>query len=185
MVDARRVNPEQPGSPWSMLSLARQAPGAEEVEEDMLRDRFDDALKNAVLARDARAASTMRLIIAALKDRDIAERSKGNHQGIAEDQIFQMLRSMIKQRQESIKLYEQGNRPELAREEAAEIAIIEQFLPRQLDASETAAAIDAAVEETGAKTLRDMGKVMSVLRERFAGAMDFSRASAIVKEKLS
>jgi uncharacterized protein YqeY len=159
--------------------------GTQEVRNDMLRERFENALKNAVLTRDSRTTSTMRLILAALKDRDIAERAKGNHQGITEDQILQMLRSMIKQRQDSIQLYEKGNRTDLASGEAEEISIIEQFLPRQLDAAEMAAAIAAAVEETDAQTLRDMGKVMALLKERFAGGMDFSRAGALVKEKLS
>ena len=136
-------------------------------------------------AHDQRATSTLRLILAALKDRDIAERGKGNPDGLSDEQILGLLQSMIKQRGESIRLYEQGNRPDLAKQEADEIAVIEQFLPAQLDDDATAQAVDAVLAESGAKTLKDMGRVMAMLKERFAGQMDFAKAGALVKQRLS
>lgn len=151
----------------------------------MLRTSLEEGLKEALRARDERATSTIRLILAALKDRDIAERGKGNPTGLSDDAILNLLRAMIKQRQESIRLYEQGQRPELARQEAEEIAVIERFLPPQLDDAAIAAAVDEVVEEAHAKTLKDMGRVMGVLKERYAGRMDFARAGAVVKRRLS
>ena len=151
----------------------------------MLRTRLDEGLKKAMRARDERATSTLRLILAALKDRDIAERGKGNPDGLSDEQILGLLQSMIKQRGESIRLYEQGNRPDLAKQEADEIAVIEQFLPAQLDDDATAQAVDAVLAESGAKTLKDMGRVMALLKERFAGQMDFAKAGALVKQRLS
>ena len=151
----------------------------------MLRTRLDEGLKKAMRARDERATSTLRLILAALKDRDIAERGKGNPDGLSDEQILGLLQSMIKQRGESIRLYEQGNRPDLAKQEADEIAVIEQFLPAQLDDDATAQAVDAVLAESGAKTLKDMGRVMAMLKERFAGQMDFAKAGALVKQRLS
>jgi hypothetical protein len=150
----------------------------------MLREAFSDRLKQAMKARDARSVSTVRLILAALKDRDIAARGEGNPAGIAELEIGRMLQGMVKQRRESIALYEQGNRPELARQESEEIAVIESFLPRQMTEDEIAAAAQAAITRTGAAGIRDMGKVMAELRERHAGGMDFSRAGPIVKRLL-
>ncbi len=126
----------------------------------------------------------MRLILAALKERDVAARGEGNAEGIADPDIARMLQGMIKQRRESIALYEQGNRADLAQQESDEIAIIESFLPRQMSEDEIAAAAQAAIAETGAAGIRDMGKVMAALRERHAGAMDFSRAGPIVKRLL-
>ncbi len=150
----------------------------------MLRQRLNEALKQAMLAKDQRTVSTVRLILAALKDRDIAARGRGVTEGISDDEILQMLQSMVKQRRESIALYEQGGRLELAQQEAEEIAIIERFLPHQLSEAETAEAVRALVDEMGASGLKDMGKVMAGLRERHAGQMDFARASAIVKRQL-
>jgi uncharacterized protein YqeY len=150
----------------------------------MLRTRFTDALKEAMRAKNERAVGTVRLILAALKDRDIAARGKGNLDGIGDDEIAQMLHSMIKSRRESIVLYEQGGRVELADQERAEIAIIEGFLPRQMSQEEVEAAIKAAIGETGAASIKDMGKVMAVLKARHAGQMDFSRASAATKALL-
>ncbi|MFZ1416373.1 MAG: GatB/YqeY domain-containing protein [Defluviicoccus sp.] len=150
----------------------------------MLRSRLEQALKEAVLARSARAVSTLRLILAALKDRDIAERGKGDPDGLDESQIQTMLLSMIKQRRESIKAYEQGNRPELARQEADEIAIIEAFLPAQMDDAAIEGAVAAAIDDVGGRTLKDMGRVMAALKERYAGQMDFVKASALVKQRL-
>jgi uncharacterized protein YqeY len=151
----------------------------------MLRQRLNEELKAAMLAKDARTVSTVRLIMAALKDRDIAARGRGVTDGIGEDEILQMLQSMMKQRRESIALYEQGGRLELAQQEAEEIAIIERFLPKQLSEAETAAAVGALIAELNAGGLKDMGRVMAALRERYAGQMDFSKASAIVKQQLS
>jgi len=158
--------------------------GNVEWGDAMLRKQLSDALKTAMLAKDSRRVSTVRLILAALKDRDIAARPKGLADGIGEDEIRQMLQSMIKQRRESITLYEQGNRPELAKQEADEIVIIETFLPRQMDEAEIVAAVKAAIAETGAGGLKDMGRVMAVLKERHVGQMDFTRASAVTKAEL-
>ncbi|MEE9249604.1 MAG: GatB/YqeY domain-containing protein [Alphaproteobacteria bacterium] len=150
----------------------------------MLRTRLNDALKAAMKAKEVRTMATIRLILAALKDRDIAARGKGNLDGIDDDGILAMLQSMIKQRRESIALYEKGGRLELARQEADEIAIIEQFLPRRLGEDEMAEAITAVIEEVEAKSLKDMGRTMAALKERYAGRMDFAKASAQVKEQL-
>ena len=150
----------------------------------MLRQQLNDALKAAMLGKDARTVSTVRLILAALKDRDIAARPKGVADGIADDEIRQMLQSMIKQRRESITMYEQGNRPELAKQEADEIAIIEKFLPRQMGEAEITDAVKAAIAETGAGGIKDMGKVMAALKENHAGCMDFAKAGAVVKKEL-
>ncbi|CAA7619792.1 conserved hypothetical protein [Candidatus Terasakiella magnetica] len=150
----------------------------------MLRQQLNDALKAAMLGKDARTVSTVRLILAALKDRDIAARPKGLADGIGEDEIRQMLQSMIKQRRESITMYQQGNRPELAQQEADEIAIIERFLPRQMAEAEITEAVKAAIVATGAAGLKDMGRVMAHLKETYAGQMDFTKASALTKSSL-
>jgi uncharacterized protein YqeY len=151
----------------------------------MLRTRLNEELKTAMRAKAERMLSTIRLILAALKDRDIAARGKGNYDGISEDEILQMLNSMIKQRRESISLYEQGGRCELAQREQEEIEIIQTFMPKQLSDAELDGAVKATIESIGAKSLKDMGKVMAVLKEKFAGQMDFTRASALVKQHLS
>jgi uncharacterized protein len=150
----------------------------------MLRQAFTDRLKDAMKARDTRTVSTVRLILAALKERDVAARGEGNAAGLADPDIARMLQAMIKQRRESIALFEQGNRPDLAQRENEEIAVIESFLPRQMTQDEIAAAAQSAITESGASGIRDMGKVMAALRERHAGSMDFSRAGAIVKRLL-
>ena len=151
----------------------------------MLRTRLSDALKTAMKGKDAPTVSTLRLIMAALKDRDIAARGNGNKDGIPEEEILGLLQSMIKQRRDSIALYEKGGRMELAQQEAEEIAIIEEYLPQQMSDDDIAAAIDAVIEDAGAATLKDMGKVMAGLKEKHAGSMDFSMASAMVKERLT
>ena len=151
----------------------------------MLRTRLSDALKTAMKGKDAPTVSTLRLIMAALKDRDIAARGKGNKDGIPEEEILGLLQSMIKQRHDSIALYEKGGRMELAQQEAEEIAIIEEYLPQQMSDDDIAAAIDVVIEDAGAATLKDMGKVMAGLKEKHAGSMDFSMASAMVKERLT
>ncbi len=150
----------------------------------MLREAFTERLKTAMRAKDSRTVSTVRLILAGLKDRDIAARGSGNQEGISESEIQRMLQSMVKQRRESIALYLQGNRPELARQEEEEIAIIESFLPKQMSDNEIAEAVNAAIAETGAAGIKDMGKVMGVLRERHAGVIDMARAGAVVKRLL-
>ena len=150
----------------------------------MLRQAFRDRLKEAMKARDSRTVSTVRLILAGLKERDVAARGEGNSEGLSEAEIQRMLQAMVKQRRESIALYERGNRPDLAKQENEEIAVIETFLPRQLDESEIEAAVEAAIGEVGAATVKDMGKVMAVLRERHAGIIDLGRAGAVVKRLL-
>ena len=151
----------------------------------MLRARISDALKVAMKAKEKHTVSTIRLILAALKDRDIAARSKGNKDGVSEDEILSILQSMIKQRHESVTMYKKGGRAELAEQESTEIGIIQSFLPEQMDETATDAAIQEAIDNLSAVSLKDMGKVMGGLKEKFAGQMDFSRASAKVKEKLS
>jgi uncharacterized protein len=151
----------------------------------MLRQRLHDALKEAMKARDQRTVSTLRMVLAQLKDRDIAARPSGNSSGIGEREIEEMLLKMVKQRQESVVLYKQGNRPDLVEQEEGEIAVIERFMPKQLDAAESAAAVDAAIAETGAQSIKDMGKVMAKLKEGFAGRMDFAKAGQLVKQRLS
>ena len=151
----------------------------------MLRQRLSDALKVAMLGKDNRTVSTVRLILAALKDRDIAARPRGIADGVSDEEILQMLQSMIKQRRESNALYEQGGRQELAQQEAEEIAIIERFLPTQLLESEVTEAVDGVIATISAQGLKDMGYAMAALKEQFAGRMDFTKASAIVKQKLA
>ena len=151
----------------------------------MLRQRLSDALKDALKAKDQIGLSTVRLILAALKDRDIAARGKGNKDGITDEEILGLLQNMIKQRQESIVLYEKGGRCELAEQERGEIAVIERFLPKQMSEDELTKAVRETISETGANTLKDMGKIMAALKSRYAGQMDFTKASALVKQTLS
>lgn len=150
----------------------------------MLRTQLNDELKNAVRRQDKPTVSTLRLILAALKDRDIAARGEGNSEGIGEEQIRQMLQKMARQSREAAETYEQAGREDLAAKERKEVEIIGRFLPRQLDESETHAAVDAVIAELGAESVKDMGKVMSRLRETYAGSMDFSKASAVAKDRL-
>lgn len=150
----------------------------------MLRQAFADRLKQALKARNVRTVSTVRLILAALKERDVAARGQGNAQSIAEAEIQQMLQAMIKQRREAIALYDQGKRPDLAQRERDEIAVIESFLPRQFDEVEIEEAATAIIAETGASGVKDIGKVMAALRANYAGVIDFSRAAAIVRRLL-
>ena len=150
-----------------------------------LRTQFNDSLKDAMRAKDQRAVSTIRMILAGLKDRDIAARPRGVTDGIDEAEILSMLQALIKQRNESAALYEQGNRPELAQQEREEIAVIERFLPKQMTDEESAAAIDSIVTELGAASIKDMGKVMAELKARHAGQMDFAKAGGLVKARLS
>lgn len=150
-----------------------------------LRTQFNDSLKDAMRAKDQRAVSTIRMILAGLKDRDIAARTRGVTDGIDEAEILSMLQTLVKQRNESAGLYDQGGRPELAQQEREEIAVIERFLPKQMSEEESAAAIDAIVAELGASSIKDMGKVMAELKVRHAGQMDFAKAGGLVKARLS
>lgn len=151
----------------------------------MLRTRFSEALKDSLRAKRTRELGTIRLILAALKDRDIAARGGGNAEGISDDEILQMLNSMIKQRRESIELYEKGGRDALAQQEKEEIEIIQGFMPEQMDEAALKAAVESAIGEAEAASIKDMGKVMGLLKGKFAGRMDFSKASNIVKQRLS
>ncbi len=146
-----------------------------------MREAFTERLKSAMRAKDTRTLSTVRLVLAGLKERDVAARGAGNSAGIADSEILRMLQGMVKQRRESITLYRQGNRPELAQQEEEEIAIIESFLPRQMSDDEIAAAATAAIADTGAAGPKDMGRVMAALRERHAGTLDMAKAGAAVK----
>ena len=150
----------------------------------MLRESFSERLKQAMRAKDTRTLSTVRMILAGLKERDVAARGTGNQEDIPDPEILRLLQGMIKQRRESIALYRQGNRPELAQQEEEEIAIIESFLPQQMNDDQMAAAAKAAIAETGAAGVKDMGRVMGVLRERHAGVIDLARAGAVVKQLL-
>lgn len=149
-----------------------------------LRDTLQTALKEAMKAKQAERLSTLRLINAAIKDRDIANRTDGGDGMITEGDILAVLGRMVKQRQESARVYEEGGRLELAEKELAEVKVIEEYLPRQLDASEVEAAIAAAVTEAGATSIRDMGKVMAVLKGKYTGQMDFGAVGPMVKGKL-
>lgn len=151
----------------------------------MLRTRFNDELKQAMKARDRRAISTLRLILAGLKDRDIEARARGKAEGIGDDEITEMLQKMVRQRRESIELYQKGNRPELAQQEAEEIGIIQRFLPQQLDEAETAKAVEALIAELGAASIKDMGRVMAGLKQRYAGRIDLATAGRLVKQRLA
>ena len=150
-----------------------------------LRTRINEALKAAMKAKDAVRLSTLRLINAAIKDRDIALRGDGEEGGVDDAEVTGILSKMIKQRQDSVRAYEEGGRVELAERESEEIRIIEEFLPRQLSEEEVDAAIGKAIEETGAASIRDMGRVMAVLKSRHAGQMDFGRAGPKVKDRLN
>ena len=149
-----------------------------------MRENIAAAMKQALKDKDKAALSTMRLILAALKDRDIAARGNGNPDGISDDDVLGLLQTMIKQRSESAKMYRDGNRPELAEAEETEIAIIKGFLPTQLNDEEMQAAIASAIDQAEASSVKDMGQVMGFLKSNYAGQMDFSAASQAVKAAL-
>ena len=151
----------------------------------MLRERLREDLKTSMKAKEERKVATLRLILAALKDRDIAARGDGNEEGISEDDVLAMLSTMVRQRRDAITLYEEGGRQELADREREEIDIIHEFLPKQLGAEEIAEAVNEVIARLDAKGLKDMGRIMADLRGHFAGQMDFGRASQIVKGQLS
>ena len=148
-----------------------------------MRTKISEALKTAQKAQDKGLVSTLRMVSAAIQDRDIANRGSGKGPA-GDEEILQILTKMVKQRQESAKAFEDGKRPELAAQENAEIAIIAKFLPSQMDDSEAKAAIGQVIRDTGASGVRDMGKVMAELKAKYAGRMDFGKASGIVKELL-
>ena len=150
----------------------------------MLRDDINNALKDAMKSGDKRRVSTLRLVNSALKNADIEARGQSKP-ALSDDDLLSLLQKMIKQRQESVELYEKGGRAELAEQEREEIAIITAYLPQQMSEAETKAAIAGVVKDVGAAGMKDMGKVMAALKERYAGKMDFSKASAAVKEQLS
>lgn len=149
-----------------------------------MRSKVNAALKDAMRAREAERLSTLRLINAAIKDRDIAARGDGGDGMVGDDVVLGILGRMVKQRQESARAYEEGGRLELAEKELAEIRVIEEFLPRQLTEEESAAAVTTAIAEVGASSIRDMGKVMAALKARYTGQMDFAKVGPLVKDRL-
>ncbi len=151
----------------------------------MLREQLTEALKDAMRGQEKRRTTTLRLILAAIKDRDIAGRENGSRDLVGDDDILPLLQKMVRQRRESIETFEKGGRMDLADQEREEIVIIESFLPRQMGDAEIAAAVDAVAAEMGAAGLKDMGRVMTALRERYPGTMDFGKASAVAKARLS
>ncbi len=150
----------------------------------MLRDDINNALKEAMKAKNERAVSTLRMINSTLKNADIEARGSGKP-ALGDAEVLSVLQKMIKQRQESVELYQKGGRDDLVKQEQEEIAIISGYLPKQMSEAEMTAAIEAAIKETGATGMKDMGKVIGVLRGKYAGQMDFGKASGIVKGKLS
>lgn len=149
------------------------------------REEFSNALKEAVKGKDKVGTATIRLIIAAVRDRDIDLRGKGQAEGVTDADILSMLQSMIKQRQESSKTYRDAARPELAEREEEEIEVVKRFLPKQMDEGEVKKTVDGLISELGVSDIREMGKVMAELKSRYAGKLDMSRASGMVKERLA
>jgi len=150
-----------------------------------LREQLNDQLKAAMRAKDQKRVSTLRMVLAALKDKDIAARTETSREGVPDEDVLSLLAKMIKQREESAAAFENGGRPELAAAEREEIAIIREFMPQQMSAEASRAAAQRVIAELGATSMKDMGKVMAALKERYAGQMDFAKASATVKEFLS
>ncbi|MEQ6202675.1 GatB/YqeY domain-containing protein [Sulfitobacter sp. HNIBRBA2951] len=150
-----------------------------------LRTRISTELKQAMKDKAAQRLSTLRLVNAAIKDKDIAARAEGTDEGVGEGEVLAILGKMAKQRLESARAYEEGGRLDLAEREREEIEVIEEFLPRQLSEDETKAAVDAVVAQTGATSIRDMGKVMGALKAKYTGQMDFGRVGPMLKERLS
>lgn len=151
----------------------------------LMRDTINAAMKQAMRDKAARRLSTLRLINAAIKDMDISLRGEGRDEGASDDDILKILAKMVKQRQESARTYEEGGRLDLAEREFEEIKVIEEFLPRQLDDGEVIAAIDAAIAEVGAGSIRDMGKIMGALKSKYTGQIDFAKAGPMVKDRLN
>jgi hypothetical protein len=157
-----------------------------DLESDMgLREQFNEQMKEAMKAKDARRLSTLRMVNAALKDKDIANRTETSREGISDDEILGLLGKMIKQREESAEAFDKGGRPEMAASEREEVAIIRAFMPKQMSPDEQRAAIQGVITDVGAASMKDMGKIMAALKERYAGQMDFGKASGMVKELLT
>lgn len=150
----------------------------------MLREDLQNSLKEAMKSKDMKTVNAVRLIIAGQKEKDVEARGKGLEKASDAD-LLAMMQTMIKQRNESIKIYNEGNRPDLAEKEQAEIDVITRFLPKQMDAAEIDEAIKAAISETGAASIRDMSKIMGALKAKYAGKMDFGAASAAIKKFLA
>ena len=150
-----------------------------------LRQQLSDSMKEAMKAKDAKRLATVRMMLAALKDRDIAARTETSRDLLGDDEILSLMAKMIKQREESATAFDAGNRPELAAGEREEIAIIRSFMPAQMDEAGVKVAADTVIAELGASSIKDMGKVMAAMKERYAGQMDFGRASSLVKDRLS
>ncbi len=150
----------------------------------MIRDDLTAAMKEAMKAKDARRVSTIRLVQAALKDRDIAQRGEGKP-ALSDDDILQLMAKLVKQREESAKIYEDNDRPELAAQEREEVAIIKSFMPEQMSDEKVREVVAAIIAEINADGMRDMGKVVAALKERYAGQMDFAKASGVVKALLT
>ena len=150
-----------------------------------LREQFNEQMKEAMKAKDTRRLSTLRMILAALKDKDIANRTETSREGISDDDVLGLLAKMIKQREESAIAFDTGARPEMAKSEREEIEVIRSFMPKQMSDEESKAAVQAVIAEIGAVSIKDMGKVMAALKERYAGQMDFAKASGMTKELLS
>ncbi|MEP5729265.1 MAG: GatB/YqeY domain-containing protein [Sulfitobacter sp.] len=151
----------------------------------VLRTRISEALKQSMKDKNAERLSTLRLINAAIKDKDIAARAGGNDEGVPESDVLAILGKMTKQRMESARTYEEGGRLDLAERERAEIIVIEEFMPQQLGEAETAKAVDAAIATIGAQSIRDMGKVIGALKSQYTGQMDFGKVGPMVKDRLS
>lgn len=149
-----------------------------------MRGTINDALKQAMKDRAADRLSTLRLVSAAIKDLDIAMRGEGNDEGAQDADVLKILSKMVKQRQESARTYEEGGRLDLAERELKEITVIEEFLPQKLNADEVASAIDSAISDVGASSVRDMGKIMGALKSKYTGQMDFGQVGALVKDRL-
>ena len=150
-----------------------------------LREQLGESLKGAMKAKDARRVSTLRMVLSAIKDKDIANRTESSREGIGDDEVLSLLAKMIKQREESAAAFDAGGRPEMAKSEREEIEIIRAYMPKQMGAEEARAAAASVIAHTPATSMKDMGKVMAALKERHAGQMDFAKASATVKELLS
>ena len=150
-----------------------------------MRDEINTALKQAMKDRAAERLSTLRLIMVAIKDRDIALRGEGREDGANDAEVLGILSKMVKQRQESARTYEEGGRLDLAEREESEIVVIEEFLPKQLNDNEISAAIDDAISEVGASSIRDMGKIMGALKSKYTGQMDFGKVGPMVKDQLN
>jgi len=154
------------------------------VETATLRQQLTEAMKDAMRAKDSQRLGVLRMVLAAIKDRDIAARTETSREGVSDADVIQVLQKLVKQRREAADAFDSGGRPELSANERAEAAIIETFLPAQMDEAASTAAIRTAIAEAGASSIKDMGKVMALLRERHAGVMDMAKASPMVKSLL-